>query len=371
MPQTLGSLRSDRKTVPHNEAAADPTVNDDSTAGYEIGGMWVNTTSDTCWMCTDASAGAAVWQNLTSTSGVSDGDKGDITVSGSGAVWTIDPNVVTFAKMQDVSAGDKVLGRISGAGDVEEIDCTAAGRALLDDANAAAQRTTLGLGTISTVNSPVPIADGGTGQTTQTAAFDALDPLTTQGDIIYHDGTNSVRLPKGTAGQVLRMNAGATVPEWGAGGGASTSQWTTIIKTSNTTIQSDATVNQDADLQFTTVANTNYLIRALIVYLSPAAADFKYIWTHGGTLTDSAGFSWRMDEGATTISNILGDADPFTGENLQTTTDGELNMIFYHLFMRVSGSGGLLALNWSQNSSVAGDTTVYAGSFIEYLSETP
>lgn len=53
---------------------------------------------------------------------------------------------VTYTYLQDVSATDKILGRASpGAGDIEEIDCTAAGRALLDDANAAAQLTTLGV----------------------------------------------------------------------------------------------------------------------------------------------------------------------------------------------------------------------------------
>ena len=36
----------------------------------------------------------------------------------------------------------------------------------------------------------------------------------TQGDILYFDGTNWVRLAKGTAGQTLKMNAGATAPEW-------------------------------------------------------------------------------------------------------------------------------------------------------------
>lgn len=67
-----------------------------------------------------------------------------------------------------------------------------------------------------------PIEEGGTGQITATAAFDALAPTTTQGDLIYHNGTDNVRLAKGTAGQQLTMNGGATAPEWAAAGGGST-----------------------------------------------------------------------------------------------------------------------------------------------------
>lgn len=74
---------------------------------------------------------------------------GDVTGSGTGSfAATIGADKVTYAKIQNITATDRLLGRsTAGAGDVEEIVCTAAGRALLDDADASAQRTTLGLGT--------------------------------------------------------------------------------------------------------------------------------------------------------------------------------------------------------------------------------
>ena len=59
---------------------------------------------------------------------------------------------------------------------------------------------------------------GGTGQTTKTAAFDALAPTTTAGDTMYFNGTDVVRLGIGTAGQALVVNSGATAPEWGSAG---------------------------------------------------------------------------------------------------------------------------------------------------------
>lgn len=40
-----------------------------------------------------------------------DGDRGDITVSGSGTIWTIDNSVINFAKFQDISS-NRILGRI-------------------------------------------------------------------------------------------------------------------------------------------------------------------------------------------------------------------------------------------------------------------
>ena len=68
--------------------------------------------------------------------------------------------------------------------------------------------------TLSNIGGTLSIAKGGTGQTSMTNAFDALAPTTTEGDIIYRNANDNVRLAKGTALQYLRMNAGATAPEW-------------------------------------------------------------------------------------------------------------------------------------------------------------
>lgn len=70
--------------------------------------------------------------------------------------------------------------------------------------------------TDAALSAPVSILKGGTGQATQTAGFDALDPLTTKGDIIAHNGTNSIRLAVGGNTLCLRANsAQAAGLEWG------------------------------------------------------------------------------------------------------------------------------------------------------------
>jgi hypothetical protein len=72
------------------------------------------------------------------------------------------------------------------------------------------------------VTGTLPIANGGTGQTTALAAFDALSPMTTLGDIIYEGaGASALRLPIGTSGQVLTVSGG--IPSWQATTGGVTS----------------------------------------------------------------------------------------------------------------------------------------------------
>lgn len=75
------------------------------------------------------------------------------------------------------------------------------------------------------VTGTLPIANGGTGQTAKTAAFDALSPLSTKGDVHTHDGTNNIRLGVGSDGTVLTSTSAA----------ASGLSWTSVLVNPMTT----------------------------------------------------------------------------------------------------------------------------------------
>ena len=58
---------------------------------------------------------------------------------------------------------------------------------------------------INNISGTLDITKGGTGQSTSSAAFNALSPLTTKGDILTFSTTNT-RLPVGSTGQVLTVD---------------------------------------------------------------------------------------------------------------------------------------------------------------------
>jgi len=71
------------------------------------------------------------------------------------------------------------------------------------------------------VTGTLPIANGGTGQTTASAAFNALSPITSTGDLIIGNGANSsTRLPIGANNYVLTSNGTTAVWAVASGSGA-------------------------------------------------------------------------------------------------------------------------------------------------------
>lgn len=69
-PNISPELRSflddlDRRIPFHNlTATTAPAVTDDGDAGYQVGSIWINTSTDNIYMCADTTAGAAVWRQL-------------------------------------------------------------------------------------------------------------------------------------------------------------------------------------------------------------------------------------------------------------------------------------------------------------------
>lgn len=102
-----------------------------------------------------------------------------------------------------------------------------------------------------------------------------VDQATVQGDIIYRGSADFQRLAKGTAGQFLAMNSGATAPEWNSGpikawGNintlASSGTYTRTLTTVTVTLTAHGmTTGQYALLDFTTGTATDgyYLVTVI------------------------------------------------------------------------------------------------------------
>ena len=140
---------------------------------------------------------------------------GTTSISGTYPNFTITSNDQYTGTVTSVSGTGTVNG-ISLSGTV-----TSSGSLTLGGALTGVDLTTQVTGTL-------PIANGGTGQTTASAAFNALSPVTSTGDLILGNGVNSsTRLPIGANTYVLTSNG--TTASWAlpTGSGATITNDTT------------------------------------------------------------------------------------------------------------------------------------------------
>lgn len=125
--------------------------------------------------------------------------------SGTVLTTSLADNAVTFAKIQQI-ATDTLLGRATaGSGEVETIVLTSAGRALLDDASASAQRTTLGLGALAIKNT---VGSGDYDAGSVIAASIATDAVTTSK--IQNDAVTYAKIQQTASTDVLLGRSSAS-----------------------------------------------------------------------------------------------------------------------------------------------------------------
>ena len=162
------------------------------------------------------------------------------------------------------------------------------------------------IGLTTHVSGTLPVANGGTGATTATAAFDALSPTTTVGDIIYEaTGPTATRLGIGTTGQVLTVSGG--IPSW-------------ATPTTGTV---------------TTVGFTGGLISVATATTTPA---LTVAGTSGGIVYFSSASTWASSAALAASSIVLGGG---AGAAPATTTTGAGVVTALGIAVN-SGAGGLV-----------------------------
>lgn len=232
-------------------------------------------------------------------------------------------DAVTYAKLQNVSATDRLLGRSSaGAGNVEEIPLTAAGRALIDDADAAAQRTTLGLGTVATQNASnvaitggtitggtitgitdLAVADGGTGASDAATARSNLGLTIGTNVQAYDAGLNSIAGLTTTADQTVYTTGADTYAVTGltAAGRALIDDATAADQRTTLGLGSVATANQvsTAQIQDDAVTAAKLANESTIDFVTTLPASGEYLGQLARVTSDNKLYCW---DGATWVS---------------------------------------------------------------------
>jgi hypothetical protein len=202
-----------------------PTEVNWGTLSADLGGstisnaVWQGTTIATGYGgtgLTSFTSGGALYATSTSslTSGtlpVTAGGTGDTTFTANGVLYGNGTSALSATGTG--TTGQVLLANTGGAPTWGSVPSTGAVTSFQTSLNGLTPSTsTTGAVTLA---GTLGISSGGTGQTTASAAFNALSPITTAGDLILGNGANSAtRLGIGTNGYVLTSNG--TTASWAA-----------------------------------------------------------------------------------------------------------------------------------------------------------
>lgn len=166
--------------------------------------------------------------------------------------------------------------------------------------------------TLAASGGTLAIANGGTGQTTAAAAFNALAPTTTQGDIIYRNATTNTRLGAGTAGNVLKTGGAGADPAWGTVDLASTANVTGVLPVANGGTNSSTALSSN---RFITSSGGKIVEAAVIAASKVIVSDANGLPVAATTTTTQVNYlSAATGTTGTTSTNLVFSASPtFTG----------------------------------------------------------
>jgi len=173
------------------------------------------------------------------------------------------------------------------------------------------------IGLSTHVSGTLPIGNGGTGQTTASAAFDALNPMTTVGDMIYEgSGPTAVRLPIGSSNQVLTVVGG--IPSWEtpSSGGVTTISFGSTGLTPSTATSGAVTVAGTLGATSGGTGQSTYATGDILYASASNTLSKLTAGTNGQVLTLASGVpSWA----ASTSSGVSFVVTDFTATASQTT----------------------------------------------------
>lgn len=230
------------------------------------------------------------------------------------------PKDATLTALAGGATGANKLFYWSGVDTVAVADLTAAGRALLDDANAAAQRATLGLGTLAVKNT---VASGDFDAGAVATADMADDAVTlaqmghgTQGDIIIFGASGApAYLAAGTNGYKLKTQGAAANPVWAMDTVVQSEITTSVASSTVTTaIPWDDTIPQNTEgtqtgnLSITPTSATNYLVidvQIVVAYTPNNANDALTVALFQDSTANAIGAVWHAPSAAALESRVV------------------------------------------------------------------